>query len=625
MSSKNQKSVQTITTSPKKSSELLSSKKVEVSTPSTDLNTESISVSSKEIVRKRPLTLPKKSNISKREEREEEIVEQQIEEEKVSISSTKYERSVSPTKRSVSSSRKIKEETRRKSSSESEDIPLPTMSKSKMEKESPTLINVPEEKVSPLLEEEREITKKHISSKIQPPSLAIPKHTLKNVDRVVYVIVKVISSLFLQEIIDFFEALTTTIVNDKPLVDPKGLPVVGCARVEHRRMRPEAGRQYFDDWDQYTETNYNILCIHPDAVNLLKTSDAYWITKSNRSGANGIAIQQYLIRETNYPPPTCASALYCSFKDPRIIPVKESIKQMHMKMANMVECGLVEEDQYQIHVPQISREEGLHRNFCIITFKDEVELDRRAMIKTCLDQTKFRGAYDEEIKKFVPSMCRIAWANKRIMPIIERMKSRRIREFSESREEGEEKRRTRSHSRPRSLSRGKEEETERRSRGEGEKQSKREEIERKPRGERRSRGEAELITFEELPKQSFVKRPLKKKVEEEEEPEKKETSKSTVRPSRQTKKIEVTEEKKETSKPIVRPSRQTKKIEVVEEGEEETEKKETSKSKTTVRPSKQPEEEEEEEFNKPKRTSRPVLPVKKSVLKIKKASESEFE
>ncbi len=294
---------------------------------------------------------------------------------------------------------------------------LPTMSRKGAEiEESPVLLKNP-------IEESPEIISK--ASKIRPPQGIAISHELKNTAGVVYLLVKVNSNLPLQIIVDFFEDLRKIGSDGKPLVDTEGLPVVGCARVEHRRMNPREreGRYYIDDYYQYKETSFSILAVHPLAVATLRASD-YWVTRENRFGNHGIAVQQYKIIPTNnYPPPKCEPALYCGFKDPQIIPIKESIRQLYMKMANMEECGFVKATQYEIHIPLLSRDgSGFQRNFAIITFNDEVDLDNRAKIKVSLDQTNYRGEFDEEAQKYIPSICRVAWANSVVMPSIRRSK-----------------------------------------------------------------------------------------------------------------------------------------------------------------------------------------------------------
>ena len=348
--------------------------------------------------------------------------------EKISLSTkipSKKERSLSPSKSVEEISLPTTSRARRgvsPSKNEEEEISLPTTSRARRavspkKERSLSPVKKPEiveDIVSPSTLEEAKIT---------PPQLSIPTHILKNKDGIVYIIVRVISSLPLQNIINFFEDLAIVSPGEETSsINTDGLPVVGCARIEHHRTRPETDKYYVDDWYQYSETNYSIISIHPLAADLLRQT-AYWITYKSRSGAHGLAIQDYVIREGNYPLEDCEAVLYCSFKDIKLIPFEESVKQMHLKMINMVEAGFLKEKEYEIHVPQISRDgTGMYRSFCIITFAPAVDIKERAKIKVSLDQTKFRGAFEEDVEKYIQYMCRVSWAKKKIMPSIRKNK-----------------------------------------------------------------------------------------------------------------------------------------------------------------------------------------------------------
>ncbi len=251
--------------------------------------------------------------------------------------------------------------------------------------------------------------------KIRAPHLLVPEYDFKNIgQKILYRLVKIVSAFNLQNLVDFMEDLS---INKS--IDTEGLRVVGSARVDYHRNPPSVRneRNYSDDWDQYTENNLAIMAIHPLAFDLLHQT--HYVSKQ---GQHGVAIQEYSVRQTNLPLEDCAPALFCSFKDSRLIPIEEQIKQMYLKMFNMVESGLVGKDMFKIHVPQVSRNEsGVYRNFCIITFDEEMSLVNRAAIKVLLDKTKFRGELDEDYPdKHIPYMCRVSWAKTKIMSLIKK-------------------------------------------------------------------------------------------------------------------------------------------------------------------------------------------------------------
>jgi hypothetical protein len=261
-----------------------------------------------------------------------------------------------------------------------------------------------------------------ITTMIRPPPTTTHEYVPKNKDAIVYKLVRIISSISLGDLLRFFRGLAHSETGEEPQIDTEGLNVVGCMRIDHHRP-PHAARKTKkneDYWNQYKEKPVTVASLHPAAVELLEKSD-YWGTP----GIYDVSITPYQIRKGNMPLSDCSSNLY--FGLPKEIPHEESIRQVNLKMQNMVESGFVATGTYTIHHPRNSRDAtGTTHNFCIITFSDEIEPSNRAAVKVLLDQTKFRGAEDPNYKgKHVQYMCRVSWAKEKIMGIIGSNKSKR--------------------------------------------------------------------------------------------------------------------------------------------------------------------------------------------------------
>jgi hypothetical protein len=308
-----------------------------------------------------------------------------------------------PTKKSEDTPTKKSEDKVTKSVTSKKKYEQPTIKFDKPSSTDKKKILTKEEQEEQEYQEFLKFEKKNIENKTLQET-----HIVENKEEIQYVLVRIVSSHPVEKLLIFFERLAKVEGEDFT----KGLKVVGSARVDHRRIRPLTQSDYqIDDWYQYTETNYTIMALHPGVVNLLKTSK-YWSTRENQTGHDGMLIKPYSIGETNYPPADCEASLHCSFKDIKLIPKEESIRQIHLKMINMVEAGFVKLDEYKIEVYSSSmyqNNQKVYRNFAIIKFADNIGKFERASIKVCLDQTKFRGALDEETGKYLPFMCRISW------------------------------------------------------------------------------------------------------------------------------------------------------------------------------------------------------------------------
>jgi hypothetical protein len=242
-----------------------------------------------------------------------------------------------------------------------------------------------------------------------------------------------------RENLAFIKAWIESIVNDnedfKEMLG--GLYPIRALRVVHSRvpenMRNTGGNAcYRDNYDQYRESIVSLAAIHPDVWEVIKLSD---YAKPNAFMDHQLYMEEHKIRDTERPVReperpgqfACVPELFCCFRDRKYITPEQSMEQMYLKMQNMEECGFVKHNEYTIRNPRTSRDfDAEPKLFCVITFADSVPELHRIYIKTCLDQTKFRGQIDpstitedDPVGKHVPYMCVISWARLEMMEAID--------------------------------------------------------------------------------------------------------------------------------------------------------------------------------------------------------------
>ena len=268
-------------------------------------------------------------------------------------------------------------------------------------------------------------------NKIGPPVPTKPEYVPRNDGSVTYVLIRITCRENLATIKSWIESIVD--VDEEFRDSLKGLYPIRALRVVHNRIpkdkRPDRpGKCYEDNYDQYRESIVSLAAVHPDVWEVIKLSN---YAKPNAFNDHQLFVEEHKIRDgekpsldSSYP---CVPELFCCFKERKYLTVEQSMEQMYLKMQNMVECGFVKHNEYNIRNPTMSRDfEAEPKLFCIITFSPNVPEINRTYIKSCLDQTKFRGhidpstiTEDEPAGKHIPYMCIISWARLEMMAAID--------------------------------------------------------------------------------------------------------------------------------------------------------------------------------------------------------------
>jgi hypothetical protein len=254
---------------------------------------------------------------------------------------------------------------------------------------------------------------------IKPVAMTSGLYEPRNDGKTVYVLVRILCNKKLDTIVDWFNSMTTKY--DGP-IDIGDMYAVGSIRVHHTKKDIE---NYEDIFNRYVESkDISYAAIHPEIWAVLDNTEhpTPYVNKDYYSD-NVPFIQRYIFkRETrDFPDAESTFHLHCAFKDPSLIPVEESMRQMHLKMQNMIECGYVVPGTYTIFNPVSTREAyGESRLRCVIVFDEEVGDINRAHVKVLLDETNFRGKVDPSTVtqedpegKRIPHICVIAWLKKK--------------------------------------------------------------------------------------------------------------------------------------------------------------------------------------------------------------------
>lgn len=276
----------------------------------------------------------------------------------------------------------------------------------------------------------------NLVNKTPAPGPTKPKYEAKNDGSVTYVLVRITCRENLAFIKSWIDSIVEGDEDFKEMLG--GLYPIRALRVVHNRV-PENMRNasnnnscYRDNYDQYRESIVSLAAIHPDVWDVIKLSD---YAKPNAFMDHQLYMEEHKIRDTERPVReperpgqfACVPELFCCFRDRKYITAEESMEQMYLKMQNMEECGFVKHNEYTIRNPRTSRDfDAEPKLFCVITFADTVPEIYRIYIKTCLDQTKFRGQIDpstitedDPVGKHIPYMCVISWARLEMMEAID--------------------------------------------------------------------------------------------------------------------------------------------------------------------------------------------------------------
>jgi hypothetical protein len=269
---------------------------------------------------------------------------------------------------------------------------------------------------------------------IKPLPTTRPPYKPKNNGGVVYVLVRILCSKKLDVIVDWFNNMTTKYGGP---IDIGDLYAVGSIRVNHDKDKTDKAKDVprcEDNYNRYSETDISHAAIHPEIWAVLNnaTNPTPYVIRSEYPTTELFMTKYELKRDTNdFPKENSSKHLHCCFKDTSLISLEESMRQIHLKMENMIECGYVAPGSYTIYNPLNSRESYSEaRTKCIIIFDESVGINNRAAIKMILDQTKFQGKYDpntiserDPIGKRIPYMCIISWMkNNSISEITSRYK-----------------------------------------------------------------------------------------------------------------------------------------------------------------------------------------------------------
>ena len=275
-----------------------------------------------------------------------------------------------------------------------------------------------------------------IINRMKPPAPTKPYYKSTNDGSVTYILIRITCAENLSLIKTWLNNISDSLLgldgneSGEDYVDPQyrqalgDMPPLGWLRVVHNRMnkeqRDEKNRScHEDNYDQYRESNISLAAFHPEFWNIFKGTK---YTNRDEFEKTYIYMEEHRIRDTERPITTgenpSVPELFCCFKDRKFLSVEKSVEQMYLKMQKMEDCGFVKHSEYTIRNPTNSRDfDSEPKLFCLITFADTVPEINRIYIKTCLDQSKFRGEIDpstitedDPVGKHVPYMCIVPWA-----------------------------------------------------------------------------------------------------------------------------------------------------------------------------------------------------------------------
>ena len=271
---------------------------------------------------------------------------------------------------------------------------------------------------------------------MKPLAPTKPYYKSTNDGSVTYVLIRITCSENLSLIKTWLNNISDSLLgldgneSREDYVDPQyrqalgDMPPLSWLRVVHNRMNKEQRDEknrgcHEDNYDQYRESNISLAAFHPEFWNIFKGTK---YTNRDEFEKTYIYMEEHRIRDSERPITTgdnpCVPELFCCFKDRKFLSVEESMRQMYLKMQKMEDCGFVRHDEYTIRNPTNSRDfDSEPKLFCLITFADTVPEINRIYVKTCLDQSKFRGEIDpstitedDPVGKHVPYMCIVPWA-----------------------------------------------------------------------------------------------------------------------------------------------------------------------------------------------------------------------
>lgn len=275
-----------------------------------------------------------------------------------------------------------------------------------------------------------------IINRMKPPAPTKPYYKSTNDGSVTYILIRITCAENLSLIKTWLNNISDSLLgldgneSGEDYVDPQyrqalgDMPPLGWLRVVHNRINKEQRDEknrgcHEDNYDQYRESNISLAAFHPEFWNIFKGTK---YTNRDEFEKTYIYMEEHRIRDTERPITTgenpSVPELFCCFKDRKFLSVEKSVEQMYLKMQKMEDCGFVKHSEYTIRNPTNSRDfDSEPKLFCLITFADTVPEINRIYIKTCLDQSKFRGEIDpstitedDPVGKHVPYMCIVPWA-----------------------------------------------------------------------------------------------------------------------------------------------------------------------------------------------------------------------